>query len=338
MNLNNIKKYITPYEASAKLMVLPSDIINWINEGKLKAKKKNGKYIITLEDYQCFVRSFSNELLNKIGKYLWYSFEKIRPPIHKEVITRYRHKIQYILDRDEEAVQLLEKLHKKHEPHIDIFNDKRGYTACFIIYARVISLSYSIIILLRSSVPAESLILLRPFLEAILLAEYFMFSEVDNENQKQIRKWFEKDESPTASEVRNFLSDKLDLPINTMRNLHNRCSKPVHHTYKTIMESYRTISMSISKTGISENLAKRMGFDYHQSSKMLDIVSIISAFESLLLLALQVFLICFFSKGLLLNCDDSQLIKNEIDFYSLDGSKRRNIIFKRDNKRDKGKK
>jgi len=311
-------------------MVLPSDILNWINEGKLKGiKQEDGKYLIALEDYQKFGSSFPKELRDKMGEYLWKSLEKIRPLVQEKVSSRFRHNSKFVLDRTERPVQLLEQLHKKYEPNINIFNDKRGATACFIIYARVISLLYSMIKLLRSGVPAESFILFRPLWEAILLAEYFMFSDANNENQKEIRRWFEKEESPSASKVRNYLSKRLNMPINTMRILHKVYSKPVHHTYGVIMDSYRAISMS----GFLGDHTKRRGFDYHQSSIMRDIISLISAFETLLLPALQGFYICF-STGLSLTDEESQLIKTEIDFYSLDSLKRLDIIFGKDKKQD----
>ncbi len=328
MDPNNTQNYITPQEAATKLMVLPSDILNWINEGKLKGtKQEDGKYLIALEDYQRFGSSFPKELRDKMGEYLWKSAEKIRPFVQEEVSSRFRHNSKFVLDRAEQAVQLLEKLHKKYEPNIDIFDDKRGATACFIIYARVTSLLHSIIKLLRSSVPAESFILFRPLWEAILLAEYFMFSDTNNENQKQTRRWFEKDEAPSANEVRVYLSKILNIPIDTMRKLHKKLSKPIHHTYKVIMESYRGISMS----GFLGNHTKRLGFDYHQSSVMRDIISLIGSFEGILLYALQGFNMCF-STILPLTDDESRLIKAEIDFYSLDRSKRLDITFSKGKK------
>jgi len=328
MDPNNTENYITPQEAAARLMVLPSDILNWINEGKLKGiKQEDGKYLIALKDYQKFGSSFPKELRDKMGKCLWTSLEKIRPLVQEKVSSRFRHNSKFVLDRTERPVQLLEKLHKKYEPNINIFNDKRGATACFIIYARVISLLYSMIKLLRSSVPAESFILFRPLWEAILLAEYFMFSDASNENQKQIRRWFEKDETPSAREVRDYLSKKLNIPIDTMRKLHKKLSKPIHHTYKVIMESYRGISMS----GFLGHHTKRLGFDYHQSSIMRDIISLISGFEALLLSALQGFHMCF-STTLPLTDDESRLIKAEIDFYSLDPLKRLDIVFSKNKK------
>ncbi len=330
MDSSNNENYITPEEAAARLMVLPADILNWIKEGKLKGiKQEDGKYLIPLEDYQKFGRSFPKELRDKIGEYLWTSLEAIRPLVQEDVSSRFRQNSQFVLDRDEQAVQLLEKLHRKYEPNIDIFGDKRGAVACFIVYARVISLLYSIINLLRSGIPTASFILFRPLWEAILLAEYFMFSDVDNENQKEIRRWFESDESPSASEVRDYLSKKLNMPIDTMKKLHRGYSKPVHHTYRAIMESYRGYSMS----GFLGHHTKRLGFDYHQSSIMRDIISLVSAFEALLLFALQGFYICF-STSLPLTDEESQLIKAEIDFYSLDSLKRLDIIFGRDKKHD----
>lgn len=332
MKTNKKENFLTLEETAAKLKVLPSDVLNWINEGKLKAiKQKNGKYFISPEEYQNFLQSFPKELLDKIGEYLWKSVKTITPSLQKEVAARFKRNSQFVLDRDEEAVRLMETLHRKYEPKIDVFNDKRGAVASFIIYARVISILYSIIKLLRSGVPSESFILFRPLWEAVLLAEYFLFSDANNDNQNKIRKWFEEDKSPYASDVRDYLSERLNMPIDLMRKLHNMYSKPVHHTYRTIMETYRAISMS----GPCGERTRRLGFDYHQSSIMRDIVDLISGFETLLQCALQGYYMCF-SKGIPLTAEESLSIKAEIEFYDLDTLKRLDIIFKRENTQNKG--
>lgn len=326
---------MTIEEAAARLKVLPSDILTWIKEGKIKGKKQeNNTYLIPLEEYQNFTRSFPKELREKIGEYSWKYLETIRPLIQADVTARFSQNSQFFLDRAEHAVRLLENLHRKYEPKVDIFDDKRGAVASFIVYARVISLLYSIIRLLRSGIPSESFILFRPLWEAILLAEYFMFSDANNEKQKVIKIWFEKDESPSAKEVRDYLSERLNRPIKLMRKLHRGYSKPVHHTYRAIMESYREISMS----GFLGTRTKRLGFDYHQSSIMRDIVGLITNFEALLLAALKGFYICFSTKitKIPLTEEESQSIKAEIEFYNLEPLKRLNIIFERKKKQNKG--
>jgi len=317
---------ITVEKAAKGYKVLPRDVLEWIEAGKIQAVKQNDdSYLIPLEEYQRFGRSLPKELREKVGQYLWEAMESTEPMVRADLRDTIKQNIQFVLNRAEQAVSLLEELHKKYEPRVDVFNDKRGSTACFIIFARIISMLYSIIALLRSGVPAESFILFRPLHEAVLLAEYFMFSEADNENQNEIKKWFENDQSPSASKVREYHSKKFGMPIDSLRQLHKGYSKPIHHTYKVIMESYRGYSMS----GFLGNYQKRLGFDYHQSSIMMDIVDLIGLFEELLLEALLGFYKCF-SLGIPpLSDEESKKLKKEIDFYGTDPITRVKSIFGR---------
>lgn len=313
-------KFMSVAQVAIGLKVMPDDIIKWISEGKIKAEKTNDTYQVSIEEYQRYGSSFPVELRHKLGEYLWKTQLELGPSIQKEVSERFRSNSQHVLDRDECAVKILETIHKRYEPHVEVFKDKRGSVAAFILYARVISLLYSIILLLRSGIPSESFILFRPLWEAALLAEYFMISEANNENKKQIRRWFEKDETPTAGEVRYYLAEKSGLPIKMLQELNNSYSKPIHHAYNVIMESYRGVSMN----GFLGEFSQRQGFDYHQSRIMRDIVSLITAFENLLLSCLQGFYMCFSS-----SCTEEENVslKTEIDFYSQEPSVRLERIF-----------
>lgn len=308
-------------EVANKLKVLPSDIQQWIKEGKIKAIQQNDNgHRITVEEYQKFGRSFPDELRAKIGEYMWKYQLEILPPIQKEVSERFINNIQPVLDRAEVSVKILEDIHKKYEPYVNVFDEEKGSVAAFILYARAISLLYSIIYLLRGGVPAESLILFRPLWEAILLADYFLISEVNKENERQIRRWFKNEETPPAKEVRYYLSQKANMPLEVLKELNHSYSKPIHHTYKVIMEFYRQVSMS----GFLGEHNKRFGFDYHKSSVMRDVVLLVTSFEQLLLSALQVFFSCFYS---LFTDEEIMSINSEIDFYSMDSSKRLKKIF-----------
>ena len=150
-----------------------------------------------------------------------------------------------------------------------------------------------------------------------MLAKYFMLSDENSDNNREIRRWFEKEETPPAREIRKYLSEKLGMPLNLMRKLHSGYSKPVHHTYRTIMESYRAYSMS----GMLGERSRRLGFDYHTSSVMRDIVALISGFEEILLNAIQGFVICFES-ALGLNEAESLALTEQMDFYKLDSLER----------------
>lgn len=312
-------------DVAKHLKVMPVDILNWISEGKIKAIKIDDVYRIPISEYQRYGKSMPEELRLKIGEYLWKSQMDIMPSIQKEVRYSFSKNSQYVLDRDATTVNILEGIHKKYDLSFDIFEDKRGSVAAYIIYARVISLLYSIIGLLRGGIPAESFILFRPLWEAIMLSEYFYLSEINNQNKSNIRRWFEKDITPSAGDIRYYISEKLDLPIETLKELNHSYSKPIHHTYNTIMESYRGVSM----TGFLGEHKQRLGFDYHQSTIMRDIITLITAFENLLLSALHGFIICFSN---ICTEEEIQTLKNEINFYSQDPLIRLDKVFKELNK------
>lgn len=152
---------------------------------------------------------------------MWESHIKIMPSVQKEVSERFKDNSQIVLDKAEGVVKFLEEVHRRIEPSIDIYNDKRGSVAAFILHARVISLLYSIIHLLRSGIPSESFILFRPLWEAILLSKYFILSEINGDNIKEVREWFEKNQSPSAGAVRFYYSEKLNFPIDSLKDLNN---------------------------------------------------------------------------------------------------------------------
>lgn len=254
---------------------------------------------------------------------MWKSVEELAPEVQKHVSERIMYSNQLVLDRAEKTVKILEEFHKKYEHGIDL-NDKRGIIASFIIYARIISLLYSIMKLLRSAIPSESFILLRPLWEAILLAEYFYISEIRTENEREIRRWFNIEESPAPKDVRRYISRTMNLPIETLNKLYNGYSKPVHHTYNSIMESYREINMS----GILGEHKKSFGFDYNQSTMMRDIITLIEAFENLLLPAVQGFYFCF-ATSTPFEQEEIITLSSEMEFYSKPVIQRLDIIFGR---------
>ena len=306
--------------------VMPKDVLQWIEEGKIRAnKQENNTYVVPIEEYLRYLNSFPEELRLKIGEYKWKSIMQMLPLVQKQVSEIFNYNSQFVLDRAERAIKILEEIHKKYESRIDILNDKRGKVASFIIYARIISLHYSIIKLLRSGIPSESSILLRPLWEAILLAEYFSISDGKRENRNIINRWFNDDRSPAACEVRKYISKEERIPIEILNKLYNLYCKPIHHTYNSIMKSYRDISMS----GFLGGYNKRLGFDYNQSTVMRDVITLIEPFEGILLSSLQGFLLCF-STSLPLTQDELKVLNSEIIFYNKPTLERINIIFKKD--------
>lgn len=303
------------------LKVKPEDVLGFVSKGVLKGvKQPDGTYKVAAVDYQAFGQSMHREYVSRAQHYMWESMLRIQPEVQNKVAHRFYNNIQIVLDRAEKAVLLLERFHKKYEPEFDVFEDKCGKVAGFVVYARVVSLLHSILNLLRNAIPSESLILFRPLWEAILLAKYFVFSDLSKKNSNIIRKWFENDEIVSARDVRKFLDGENYLPMDLTRKAQEAYSKPMHHTYKAIMESYRAIKMS----GMGEEKIARFGFDYNRSRIMRDIVEIVSPFERLLLFALQGFKICF---SYMLNEEELKLLDAEIGYYSLDSLKRLEIVF-----------
>ena len=110
--------------------------------------------------------------------------------------------------------------------------------------------------------------------------------------------------------VRAYLSKKLGHPEEILAKVYEAYSRALHYTYRSIMESYRKISMS----GFGEKKSEQLGFDYHKSSHMRDVVEITRAFEEILLGALLAFKICF-SGTLSLTDDELKRLDAEIEFY-----------------------
>ncbi len=324
MVLRGKGRTLTPDEAAIIIKVFPKDIIELIENGKIPASKNDkGEYTITQKDLYQFAWKMPEGLRIKMGEYLFSNMKAVLPGVQREVNKRFKQSADITLDRAEIAVQLLEKLHKKYEKTMDILKTKNGEVAAFIVYARVISLLYSIINLLRSSVAAESMILYRPLWEAILLVQYFTISMHNNENEGVIKRWFYKNDSPGAAIVRKYLADKMNKPVKNMQEVHHEFSKPVHHSYNAIMQSYKAYQMS----GFLGDHCEKFGFDYRKSSLMRDIVSLLFSFEPLLLNALGTFRFSFL-KLLTSHNEDLISIDNEINFYKMDFEQRFDTILK----------
>lgn len=319
--------FLTVEQAANGYKVELADVISWIETGKLKAKKlDDGTYQIPLDEYQKFGQSMPPELTQKINEYLWRSMQRVQPEVQEKVRKRFLANSQFVLERAEQAISLMERLHKKYESGVDIFENRCGGVAAFIVFARIISLLYSISGLLRAGVISESVILFRPLWEGILLADYFAVSDALGQNKNAINRWFEKEgEIIGASTVREYLSEKLDLPLELLKKLNKGYSFAVHHTNNSIMESYRGYSMS----GMGSNFSQRLGFDYHKSSIGRDLVPTVGAFENLIMASLNAFVQCFWT-SLPLTDEEKALIQTEREFYSLDSLERLDKIFKKD--------
>lgn len=310
-------------DVARRLMVRPSDVVSWINQEKLRSvEDENGSQCIDETEYARFGSSFPKEYRETLGQYLWNSLDEIQEKVHSDVNKRFNASNEKFLKNDEKSIAILEELHRKYEHQIDVFQRKDGYTAAFILYARIISLEYAMINMLRAN-QLEAFLLFRLLWEAILLAEYFALSEHFGDNSRCIRRWFFNDESPGAGEVRHYLSRKMNLSIERLKKLHNLYSKPVHHTYHSIMEFYRGYSMS----GFLGKHSKRLGFDYKKSSTTKDILELLLLFEELIQASLQGFYICF-AYTIPLNTEEKNSLLSLVEFYDLDVSARTDIILK----------
>lgn len=310
---------VTLADAARRLMVTETDIEDLSKEGLLTITTIDETPHVNLEDIKVLVKTMPQSLRDKMGSLSWSLGTGSLEDIAAEVNARFVKNLAPLLDRAERTVQLMQRVHSEHEPGIDIFADRRGSVAAFILIARIISLLYSALALLRSAVPAETMLLFRPIWEAGLLVRYFTASEKRKENAAEIRRWFEKEKSPQPSLVRDYISKHIGIPVEDLRASYNAYSKAVHLTYQAVMESYRTVSMS----GFLGDRTKRLGFDYHKASMMRDIVSLYLVFEQLLLNALMNFKAPFVLVGPLKEVD-LRALDAEIDFYSQDFQNRVN--------------
>ena len=321
MDLTDNQKYLSVAQVAALFKALPPAVLAWIEDGSLDAiKQEDGTYLIPIDAYEEFGHTRQDLWQVEFEKFMVLAIEEMRPAVQRDVADRFRQSNEVVLDRAQQAVNMLESLHKKYEPLIEIY-ERRGAVASFIVYARVISLLYSTIKLLRSGVPAESFILFRPLWEAVLLALYFWLSEAKGDNQSKILKWFDSDISPQSKHVRHYVSKSTAMNLRELDEKSQLYSKPIHHTYRVIMESYRGFELS----GCMGSHKQRNGFDYHTSSIMRDVVSLVMEFEGLLGMALTVFYLCF-SRSLALNDIEVKTLKAEKDFYALDRSERLSMI------------
>ncbi|MGC8729347.1 MAG: response regulator [Elusimicrobiales bacterium] len=103
------KKGFTTFQISKICGVYPTTVINWINQGKLKAYvTPGGHHRVTYEELISFLKE--------------YNF-----PIPKELLTT-KKKI-YVVDDDEIFVRLVSKIFLKKKDLFDIFTFKDGYEA-----------------------------------------------------------------------------------------------------------------------------------------------------------------------------------------------------------------
>lgn len=88
------------------------------------------------------------------------------------------------------------------------------------------------------------------------------------------------------------------------------------------MENYRGMSMEAFGKKYSNNA----GFDYHESTRMRDIITLIFAFEGLLQPAIRTFRVCF-AGGLGFSDEEILALDEEVSFYLLESEERLKIIF-----------
>jgi len=319
--LNPPNNYLEIHQIASLLKVPIETIKMWIERGMLESKQINGTTYISSESYNKFTESNLSEIMIEVTNNLWVRTMEREPVIREEVNKKFQTNSILVLERAQSTVDLLQSIHSKYEQSIDIFESKHGGVAAFIIYSRIISMLHSIIELLKSTIFSEAYILMRPLWEAILLADYFFLSEVNSENKREIRRWFENEETPQPREIRRYLSEKINIPLELLNKQYKLYSKPIHHTYNSIMESYQMVQMS----GFGQTHTKRYGFDYHKSTKMRDIITLITVFEGLLQPAIRIFIDCFVGIGF--TDEEVSSLENEAKFYLLDSEERLNIIF-----------
>ena len=207
-------------------------------------------------------------------------------------------------------IQLLREIHTKHYSHVDVLRDESPVAAAYILYSKVIRLLSMACHLLENSF-IDAIAVLRLIHEAIQLATYFMLADKLDEAKEHARVWFRENHSPpnaicrraTAAHLADTLQISQDVIERIMTDLYSGQSRPIHHTYRGIIETYRA---KTAPQGIVP-----LGFDYDRCSIPWKVLEPVRFFQSSILSAVQGFVFCFHSSLPLADGEIEQLMSLE---------------------------
>lgn len=293
------KRYLTVDEAASKLQVTSRHILQWIKEKKFRVKNINSStLLIDAESFWEFGRKMPPEWREAFGEIMMEGLKSVFPRVQQDVNEGFRRGIRLQLTKVKEIIAFLQKLHSKYEKDFDLLEDKSGKIASIITYARVIALLNSIVEDIEKENYTAATITFRPLFEAIYLTEYFSLATDDQAEQPRIKAWFTKNAVIMNKDIRGFLVTKFKSMVpefdgdeyrKLLEQLFEMYSKPIHHTYRSIVETYKGYSID----GFVGKHSHRIGFDYSNATNMRDFVPVFILLESLTSNALQAFIVSF---------------------------------------------
>lgn len=198
------------------------------------------------------------------GRQYWFyqgAYDREREEREKAGIDYYP-ALENVLKRSEEAITLLEDIHRKHAPKQSIYTEQDAFHAVMILYSKVIRVLRMTLILLRNTV-WETTAVWRMITEACLLSEYFTYLENNGKDTTPMQRWYRLNYTPSISDVIRILYEELkDTPLkdmmHEMRRMYYNEGMTLHCTVHDLLEMY------ISKTegGRGERMLYPVGFDY----------------------------------------------------------------------------
>ena len=222
-----------------------------------------------------------------------------------------------LLSIDQKIVDKLIEIHRSIEYDFTIFGAKNGKTGSYIVLVRSLSLLTVINDLLKSGKSSEAQVYFRTVHEANALSLYFTFSYLKNENNRQINSWFVKHVNLDLKSIRKYLAEISSIPEEYLETLFGDYSKLLHHTYRSIMESYKYFA-DVSPLRAEE---KQEGFGYKQAPFFGEIlyeeyIEIVHQYQNLIQLTLMTFHIGFHKAQGILEKKRVDFIEKNIEHYS----------------------
>jgi len=290
------------------LRVSPQLFKLWFEEGKFNVKtNKNGKPCITETDlkklaHSDFVQKASSDvLLNHL--------ERLKDDQITGGNLSFERAIKENVSKYKSYIKTLEQIHSNYHDRVDLIDAESALLAAYILHARIIHLLNMACLSLENHYWYTSL-LLRPIDETIDLAVYFIVTENTDIGKKHLTAWFKENKSPShficrkaiSKYISTFLGDDAnEIHEETMTDLYNVKSKPVHPTYNEIL-------LVLFKPEIRNREIISLGFDYDRCSNLRELYSFSTFFQSSIWTTVQGFLICFQETLPLIDSDREELL------------------------------
>jgi hypothetical protein len=305
--INNKKETLIPLKSVLYItQVSPRQFYLWEVNGKIKPiLNSKGIKCLTLNDFRELAHSSEVKeaalqgMVAETERRLYDKEQKKNNIFLNQVKIKIKNYHNYIRE--------LEKIHRKYNSRLDIRNSETPVVAAYLLYSRVISLLKMTNYCFKNKF-VEGYILFRPIDEAIQLAQYFIISANTNEGKKHLKEWFRENKSPSNSICRKSIAkymhnfSKIDSDEyfeESLVELYQGKSKPVHHSYNVIKECY--------KTKFDAKNALKIEFDYGRCSYPRKLIEHVEFFQSSIWSAMQGFTSCF-HESLPMDIEDINLL------------------------------